>query len=214
MKELQIMPQASRTVLEIVHEEPIEGRRLHFYAKGEKIPLVSQGIWQVCQGIVQLSTFHPSGEEVWLGWAAPSTFFGQWFSLLQVYEAIALSDVYLTWFSLSEINASPNLAQKVLQQIVRRMRQTEALLAISGQRRVEERLQQLLLLMKQEIGQPVAGGTRLGVRLTHQNLANTISTTRVTITRLLKKFKQEGLITFDAERYLILNQNSWENLNN
>ncbi|NES22081.1 MAG: Crp/Fnr family transcriptional regulator [Symploca sp. SIO3E6] len=208
------MPQASRTVLEIVHEEPIEERRLHFYAKGEKIPLVSQGVWQVCQGIVQLSTFHTSGEEVWLGWAAPSTFFGQWFSLLPAYQSIALSDVYLTWFSLSEINASPHLAQTVLQQTVRRMRQTEALLAISGQRRVEERLRQLLLLMKQEFGQPVAEDTRLGVRLTHQNLANAISTTRVTITRLLNKFKQEGIIAFDADRYIILKHDSFNNLNN
>jgi CRP-like cAMP-binding protein len=206
------MPQASRSILEIEQHEPNEGRRLHFYAKGEKIPLVSQGVWQVCQGLVRLTTLCQNGEEIWLGWAEPSTFFGHWFSLLQSYQATALSDVHLTWFSLAEVNASPRLAQVILPQLVRRMRQTEALLAISGQRRVEDRLQHLLMLMKREIGQPVAEGTRLGVRLTHQNLANAIGTTRVTVTRLLSKLRTEGAITFDRDRHLILNNDSFKDI--
>jgi CRP-like cAMP-binding protein len=206
------MLQASRVILELDQHEPKEGRRLHFYAKGEEIPLVSQGIWQVCQGLVQLSTLCQNGEEVWLGWAEPSTFFGQWFSLLKTYQATALSDVHLMWFSQAEINASPRLTQTVLQQMVRRMRQIEALVAISGQRRVEDRLQHLLLLMKREIGQPVAEGTRLDLRLTHQNLANAIGTTRVTVTRLLSKLKSEGAIILDRDRHIIIKNDSFKNV--
>jgi CRP-like cAMP-binding protein len=206
------MLQASRGILESNQHDLREGRRLHFYAKGEEIPLVSQGVWQVCQGLVQLSTLYPNGEQVWLGWAEPSTFFGHWFSLLQTYQAIALSDAHLAWYSLAEINASPRLAQAVLPQLVRRMRQTEALLAIAGQRRVEDRLQHLLLLMKREIGQPVAEGTRLGVRLTHQNLANAIGTTRVTVTRILNKLKSEGAIIIDRDRHIILKNESFINV--
>ncbi len=208
------MPQASRAVLELDPQELQEGRRLHFYAKGEEIPLVSQGIWQVCQGLVQLSTLYENGEEVWLGWAEPSTFFGRWFSLLETYQATALSDVHLVWFSLAEINASPRLAQTILPQLVRRMRQTEALLAIAGQRRVEDRLLQLLQLMKEEIGQPVPEGTRLSLRLTHQNLANAIGTTRVTVTRLLSKLKSEGAIILDRDRHIILKNDSFLNIAN
>ncbi|HEY9671211.1 MAG TPA: Crp/Fnr family transcriptional regulator [Waterburya sp.] len=206
------MLQASRAILETDHNDLREGRRLHFYAKGEGIPLVSQGVWQVCQGIVQLSTVCQNGEEVWLGWAAPSTFFGQWFSLLQSYQATALCDTHLIWFSLAEINASPRLAHVVLQQMVRRMRQTEALLAIAGQRRVEDRLYSLLLLMQQEMGQPLAEGTRLEVRLTHQNLANAIGTTRVTVTRLLSKLKSEGAFTLDRDRHMILNHDRFKKI--
>lgn len=206
------MLQASRVVLELNQHEPKEGRRLHFFAKGDEIPLVSQGVWQVCRGIVQLSTLCHNGEEVWLGWAEPSTFFGQWFSILKIYQATALTDVQLTWFSLTEINASPRLAQLILPQVVRRIRQTEALLAIAGQRRVEDRLQYLLLLMKREIGQPVEEGTRLSVRLTHQNLANAIGTTRVTVTRLLSKLRSEGAITLDRDRHIIIQNESFKNV--
>ncbi|NET53805.1 MAG: Crp/Fnr family transcriptional regulator, partial [Merismopedia sp. SIO2A8] len=165
------MTQVYRAVLEREQHNQT-GRRLHFYAKGEEIPLVPQGVWQVNQGIVQLTTLCQNGEEVWLGWAETSAFFGCCFSLLRSYQAKALSDVRLTWFSQAEIEASPHLSQLVLPQMVRRLRQAEAMLAISGMRRVEDRLQQLLLLMKGEVGQPVAEGTRISMRLTHQNLAN------------------------------------------
>jgi CRP-like cAMP-binding protein len=69
---------------------------------------------------------------------------------------------------------------------------------------VEERLQELLQLLSQELGQPVAEGTRLLVRLTHQNLANAIGTTRVTVTRLLGEFQRQGLISLDSDRHLVI----------
>lgn len=181
-----------------------EGRRLHFYDKGEQIPLVEEGVWQVYRGTAQLSQLSVNGEEILLGWAQPSTFFGLWFTHLDSYQVKALSEVYLKWYSLNEIESSPQLAQTLLNQVARRMRQTEALLAIAGLKRVEERLQQLLQLLKQEMGQSIAGGTRLTVRLTHQNIANAIGTTRVTVTRLLGDFQRQGAISLDSDRHLIV----------
>jgi CRP-like cAMP-binding protein len=179
-------------------------RRLHFYERGEEIPLISQGIWQVCQGVVQLGTFNPSGEETLLGWVQPLGFFGLWLTSIDVYHARALSEVYLKWYSINEIESSPNLSQTVLNQLVLRLRQTEALLAISGIRLVEQRLIKLLTLLKREFGEPTEGGTRLGVRFTHQNIANVIGTTRVTVTRLLGEFQRQGLISFDGDRHLVI----------
>jgi CRP-like cAMP-binding protein len=73
-----------------------------------------------------------------------------------------------------------------------------------GYRRVEERLRHLLMLLKQEVGQAQANGTRLGVRLTHQQLANAIGTTRVTVTRLLSQLQEEGWLTIDSTRHIVL----------
>lgn len=192
------------TTQTLLKEDSPEGRRLHFYDKNEQIPLVDEGVWQVYRGTTQLSQLSISGEEILLGWAQPSAFFGLWFTHLDSYQAKALSEVYLKWYSLSEIESSPQLAQMVLQQVIRRMRQTEALLAIAGLKRVEERLLQLLELLKQEMGQSINEGTRLNVRLTHQNIANAISTTRVTVTRLLGDFQKQGLISLDSDRHLII----------
>jgi CRP-like cAMP-binding protein len=187
-----------------LHDESSEGKRLHFYDRGEEIPLAEQGVWQVYRGVVQLSQLSLNGEEVLLGWAQPSTFFGLWLTHIESYQAKALTEVYLRWYPLSEVEASTQLSHCILNQLVRRMRQTESLLAIAGLRRVEERLQELLNLLKKELGQPVAQGTRLGVRLTHQNLANAIGTTRVTVTRLLGDFQRQGAIGLDGDRHLII----------
>lgn len=188
----------------ILKDDNSEGRRLHFYDKNEQIPLVEEGIWQVYRGTAQFSQLSVSGEEILLGWAQQNAFFGLWLTHLDSYQAKALSEVYLKWYSLSEIESSAQLTQIVLQQVIKRMRQTEALLAIAGLKRVEERLQQLLGLLKQEMGQSIHEGTRLTVRLTHQNIANAIGTTRVTVTRLLGDFQKQGLISLDSDRHLII----------
>ncbi|MFM7580870.1 MAG: Crp/Fnr family transcriptional regulator, partial [Microcystaceae cyanobacterium] len=122
---------------------------------------------------------------------------------LETYQAKALSDVYLRWYSLQEIQEHPKLADLVLQQTLQRLRQTERLLAIAGLKRVDERLMALLRLLAQEMGEPTAEGIRLSVRLTHQALANAISTTRVTITRLIGDLQTQQVIHFDGDRHLI-----------
>ncbi len=193
-----------QTTNQLPSECPSSERRLHFYDRGEKIPLIAQGIWQVCRGVVQLGTFELSGKETLLGWVQPLNFFGLWLTSIETYQAQALSDVYLKWYALSEIENSPHLSQTILHQVVNRIRQSEALLAIAGLQRVEARLIELIRLLAKEMGQPIDNGTRLSVRFTHQNLANAINTTRVTITRLLGDLQRQNLISFDGDRHLII----------
>jgi len=186
--------------------DPYEICPKHVYLKGEMISLKPQTIWVVSRGIVKLSTVSETGEEVLVGLAGPAMPFGSDLTALKTYQATALSEVELACFSLTDIAAYPNLAQKVLPQINQRLRQTEALLAISGQRHVKDRLHNLLLLLKQEIGQPVEQGTRLSVRFTHQELASACSTTRVTITRMLGKLQAQGKIILDSQNHIILKE--------
>jgi CRP-like cAMP-binding protein len=186
-------------------DELIEGRRLHYYDRGEAIPLVEEGVWQVYRGVSQLSQVSETGEEILLGWAQPGHFFGLWLTYIEAYQAKALSEIYLRWYNLNEIESSPQLTQMMLNQMSRRLRQTEALLAIAGLKRVEDRLLQLLKLLKEEMGQTVdEQRTRLTIRLTHQNIASAIGTTRVTVTRLLGDFQRQGIISIDNDRHIIL----------
>ncbi|MEB3337347.1 MAG: Crp/Fnr family transcriptional regulator, partial [Leptolyngbyaceae bacterium] len=107
-------------------------------------------------------------------------------------------------FTVSEVEQSPQLIQGIYRHLNRRLRQTEAFLALNGHRRVRDRLCQLLILLAKEIGQPVPQGDRLSIRLTHQHLANAIGTTRVTVTRLLGQLKDEGWLQTDASHHLIV----------
>jgi len=196
--------EASQPDLRQFLEELYQGRDLSSFHAGQTIPLNSRAIWVVCRGVVQLSTLYQSGDEALLGLAGPSMPFGLPLTLIDPYQAIALSDVDLMGLTLAEIEQSATLAQEIGRHTVRRLRQTEAMLAMAGYRRVEDRLRQLLLLLQMEVGQPVAGGTRLSVRLTHQHLASAIGTTRVTVTRLLGQLRNEGRLIVDANRHLIL----------
>jgi PAS domain S-box-containing protein len=179
---------------------------LHIYHKGEIIPLDPQVIWQVRSGLVKLTTFCQSGQEVLVGLAGASAPFGSALTTLPLYEATALADTQLWCIPLNEFATSPQLRQRFLPQISQRLKQTESLLAVCGQTRLADRLHSLLQLLKQEIGQPVANGTRLSVRLTHEELATACCTTRVSITRLLTQLQQQNKLSVDSQHHLILKE--------
>lgn len=179
-------------------------RPLHKYCKGETISLNPQVIWYVYQGLVKLSTVCEGGEEIMVGLAKEGMVFSSSMTSLHTYQAIALCDVELVPIYLSEIEASPEMGHALLAKINQRLRQTECFLAISGRRRVEERLHYLLKLLKQEIGQPITEGILLNIRLTHEDIANACCTTRVTITRLMRKLQKQGQISLDAQKHIIL----------
>lgn len=195
---------APQTDLRQILEDLYKGRSLRPYISGQPIQMAPQEVWVVCRGVVQLGTLYATGDEALLGLACPSMPFGLPLTSIRPYQASALTNVDLMRLTVSEIEESPMLAQSIFRHMSRRLRQTEAILAMVGYRRVEERLRHLLLLLKQEVGQPDTHGTRLSIRLTHQQLANAIGTTRVTVTRLLNQLKDEEWLFIDRQRHIIL----------
>ncbi|MBR8836099.1 MAG: Crp/Fnr family transcriptional regulator [Stigonema ocellatum SAG 48.90 = DSM 106950] len=123
---------------------------------------------------------------------------------LSIYEATVLLDAELVSIHLAEIAVSPTLSHTLFLKISQRLKQAESFLVISSRQRIQDRLHHLLQLLAQEIGQPVEEGTRLSVRLTHEELASYCYTTRVTITRLMGKLRRQGKISFDQKNHIIL----------
>ncbi|MEH2155133.1 PAS domain S-box protein [Nostoc sp.] len=179
-------------------------RPIYKHSKGETIPLNPLVICYVCQGLVKLSTYCETGEELLMGLATPGMVFGSSLTSLNIYQATALSDVKLVSIYAAEIAASPNLSHTLLPKINQRLQQTESFLVICGRRHVQERLHDLLQLLKREVGETVPEGTRLSVRFTHEDIASACCTTRVTITRLMGKLQEQGLISFDLKKHIIL----------
>jgi CRP-like cAMP-binding protein len=181
-----------------------EHKRIYPYPSNTAIPMELERIWVVSRGVVQLNVLHPSGDEVILGLVTPLMPFGMELSFLAAYSARTLTPVELLSFSWIEIESSPDLCQNLLRSMVHRLSQTEAILAISSHRRVEDRLRNFLLLLKQELGQPTPQGFRLNVKLTHQQIASAIGTSRVTITRLLGKLRAEKWVKMSSDRHLVI----------
>ncbi|MEQ9235888.1 helix-turn-helix domain-containing protein [Coleofasciculus sp. E2-BRE-01] len=182
-----------------------QNRPRYIYHKGETISLKPHTIWFVCQGVIKLSTVSESGDEIIVGLVGESMPFSSSMTSLPIYEATVVSEAAeLISISCTEIAASPQLSQTLLPQLNQRLQQTEFLLAMAGKRQITDRLHCFLDWLKAKFGQPTSEGTRLTVRLTHQDFANACCTTRVTITRLFNQLQQQGIITFDAQRHLVL----------
>lgn len=183
----------------------IEKIPLQQYEAGEEIPVLDLGLWQVYRGVVQLSRIQLDGSEVVMGWVTSNGVFGNGLdSQPSHYVAVALTDVYIRHYTPQDVYKDPLLARQLLTQSSDRLIQSQRLLAIIAIRKVEDRLKSLLSLLKQEIGQPTSDGVRLQVRFTHQHLAESIHTTRVTITRTLGNFLNQGLISLDREKHIIV----------
>ena len=185
-------------------EDVYSGRHTYPYDAGQSIQMQSHEILLVCRGIVQLSTFYANGDEAILGLVCSSMPFGLPLTQIQPYQAMALSDVVLMRLHQMEIEQSPRLAQGIFRQLSRRVQQTETLLSILGERRIEDRLRHLLMLLQGEMGQATEDGVRINVRLTHQQLSSLIGTTRVTITRLLRQLREEGFIRIEQRNLVVL----------
>ena len=187
-------------------EQLYNERSLIPHAATRSIPLRRNELYVVCRGIVQLHTIHPDGSETLLGLVGPSMPFGLPLTVVDPYWATALTQVDVLTLSMAEVEASPTLMVGLMGHLIRRLQQAEAWLALSGKRLVADRLAQLLQLLAQEFGQVEPHGVRLTIRLTHHQLATIIGTTRVTVTRLLRDFRNEGWLTIDQRQLILSHQ--------
>jgi CRP-like cAMP-binding protein len=185
-------------------EASYQKRTLVHLGAGSTVPLLKNNIWLVVRGMVKLGSLTIHGDELLLGLAGPSEPFGDPLSGVEAHEAITLCECDLLCLPCSEIREDPALAVAMLQAVAVRHRQSQALLALMGLRRVEERVRGFLELLAHEYGQPCEQGLRLNLRLTHQEVASAVGTTRVTVTRVIGLLRQEGWLQLDAQRHLVL----------
>lgn len=76
-----------------------------------------------------------------------------------------------------------------------------ATLAFDG---IRQRLAKELLRLGHLPGcQPDGGGVRLAVKLTHEELANLVNTTRETATSIMNQFRREGLLEYSPDKTVI-----------
>jgi CRP/FNR family cyclic AMP-dependent transcriptional regulator len=67
----------------------------------------------------------------------------------------------------------------------------------------DARLARVLLQLSEKYGEEVPAGTLITVRLTHEDLANLIGTSRETVTTQLNKFTRMGLVKRRARRLIV-----------
>ena len=184
-------------------ENSYRRRSIHFDS-GVKVPLLPDYIWIVVRGIVKLSCLNEQGDDVLLAIAGPNEPFGEPLTHLDLFEATTLDHCDLLALSIQDVNTTPHLSNNLMKAMMHRTRQSEALIALLGLRGVENRVKSFLELMAEDYGQPCDQGLKLNLRLTHQEIASAVSTTRVTITKVLGQLKESGWLQYDRKQKLIV----------
>jgi CRP-like cAMP-binding protein len=174
----------------------------HIFASRSILPINKDCFWKIEQGFVRSFTWDEEGTIVTLGIWGAGDIIGQ-LSPREPYEIQCLSQVKLTALEITT-------AAELLPILKIHLHQTEQLMLIRSHKTVEMVVVNLLEWLAQRFGREVEQGRLIDLRLTHQDIAEIVGTTRVTITRILQKLEEQGLITrLRLHRIVLREEDIW-----
>jgi CRP-like cAMP-binding protein len=102
------------------------------------------------------------------------------------------------------IKSDPEFALRLFSSLSERLRQSDEVIESLLHREVSTRLATLLMNLSDRFGEE--DGTLIGVRLTHQDLANMIASTREAVSKVMSEFQREGVIETRSRRIAVLDR--------
>ena len=106
------------------------------------------------------------------------------------------------------IKRDPEFALKLFSSLSERLRQSDEVIESLLHREVSTRLATLLLNLGERFGKDGQAGVLIGVRLTHQELANMIASTREAVSKVMSELQRDGVIESRSRRVAILDRDA------
>lgn len=215
-------PETSRPFLtwQRISDWAQEHYRCRTFNKDEKVPARPGLLYLVQRGSVRLvgnaqvsatpsssSSRLPriSSEEAFLGFVGagqPFEIVAQSPFTLQSFAHVDQTTVL--WMYWHDLDNWPHFRREVLDAFRYQHQRKLLWLSTLGQRRTIDRLLGFLTLLIEEFGEPCEEGYCLPWALTHAQIGSAIGSTRVTVTRLMGKLRQRGLIRNYGDNLLCL----------
>ena len=143
------------------------------------------------------------GTVVTLGLWGAGELVGKALSQLDPYQLECLTKVEATRLAIED-------GQQIQTALLAHLQQAGELTLIRSYRRVDIMLLKLLNWLGKKFGRQVEQGQLIDLRLTHQDLAEILGSTRVTITRTLNQLEQQGLIRrLSLQRIVLQEEEVW-----
>lgn len=165
----------------------------------------------ILDGSVAVTRVASDGRETILSILKSSDFFGEmslFDSSLRSASIKTLSDVRVGVIDekafLDMIEHSPKVARHLVTALSQRLRAANQLIAATTSQDIRARLASLLLNLTQNFGEKVDNGVKITLRLTNQEMANMIGTTRETVNRTLNRFWDERLIDMRTSHVIVV----------
>lgn len=171
--------------------------QLQTFASGDLMTLKPDHYWLLQQGIVKTCTWTEEGAPITLGYWGEADLIGQPLSLVYPYQVKCVTVVNAL---LIPLDCTPKITDLIQSHI----QQTEEVLWIQRSNKVYQRLRRILLWLSHKFGQKLEIGQLIDFRLTHQELAELVGATRVTVTKLINQLEKEGFLSRPERNAIII----------
>lgn len=167
-------------------------------------------LYFVLSGTVRLYKIYGNYKEATVALLKDGDVFGELSlqeGLWQTVFAHALTDVRVAVVQKSVlvevVKRDPKLVMKLFFSFSERLKQSEEVISSLLDREVSARLATLLQNLGDRFGQTNGSATILDMRLTHQDLANMIFSTREAVSKVMSEFQRDGLVEVRNRRIAI-----------
>jgi CRP/FNR family transcriptional regulator len=185
-----------------------------FYEKGEVIFFENDSVkklYLLVNGKVKLSMLSAEGKEKVLTILQEGDIFGE----LSLFDedphpltAEVMDDARLLiipWNEMEKmIQNRPSLAIKIIEALSKKTRLLTSQVRELVFQDAAGRLASLLSRLAEDFGREIEAGTVIDLVLTHQEIANLIGSSRVTVTKLINRFIDDGVITIKKRKIIII----------
>ncbi|PMB02735.1 replication/maintenance protein [Fischerella thermalis CCMEE 5198] len=172
------------------------------FNRREVIPPRNDVLWRIERGAVRTLTWSEDGTFITLGYWGAGDLIGYPLSRVKPYQIECLTSVEVSVVPPHHWNQDVNALMIHIQQ-------AEELLSIVHRKPISLRLWQFLVWLSEKFGRDVEQGKLIELNVTHQEMAEVLNTTRVTVTRLLQQFEDKGNLLRHKRRIILrLSKNS------
>ncbi len=213
LRELLVFSKLAWDEVKLICEKAYEKR----YGKGEIIFFESttcvDRLYILVAGRVKLTMLSPEGKEKVLTILQEGDIFGE-ISLFDQdthpLTAEVIEEARLVILAFADLEAiimkNPRVAIKIIQALSKKTRLLTSQIRELVFQDAEGRLASLLIRFANDFGRKVQSGQMIDLILTHQEIANLLGTSRVTVTKLLNRFIDQGLIKIYKRKIVVLEQ--------
>jgi CRP-like cAMP-binding protein len=170
------------------------------FERRSQLPMSLEQLWQIQSGVVRTFTYTEEGNLITLGIWGTGDVVGSAFCSSDPHYAECLTQV-------SAVIVPRHLWYQSMDALIRQIRISNELIEIIRYRNAEVSFLRLLTWLAVRFGSASEQGWQLDLKLTHQELAEISGFTRVTVTRLLRLFEDQGLIQRSQRQILVMPQN-------
>nr|WDA99024.1 global nitrogen regulator [Gronococcus sybilensis] len=183
-------------ISEIVPESSLQDLPIYAYSKGKTIRSHSRNVHILLGGILQEESYSNLGGKNLI---FDQSLFGSLYKNNTIsyshsnYKCVTNTKVLILRVSefYSLISDSPEYLYWCFQMLNQRIIDLEQLFILSSHKETLAKLAHFLLLLGKYYGNPSKTGIRLNVNISHEIIADSLNTTRVTVTRLIGKLKKK-----------------------